>query len=181
VLLFVLAYSWTKRFTALAHFWLGASLLLAPLASWIAIRGFDEWLTPLVIGLAVLFWVAGFDIIYACQDAEFDRQAKLHSIPAWLGVPKALKLAMMSHALMVAMLVVLYLLASEPRGPLGLVYLVSVGGVTALLVYEHALVRVDDLTRVNQAFFHVNVVISMGLLAVVMIEVARVAIFGQHA
>src|ERR1022692_4647154 len=80
VLLFLLAYSYTKRFTALAHFWLGASLLMAPVAAWIAIRQFEQFAIPLVIGLAVLFWVAGFDIIYACQDADFDRQAKLHSI-----------------------------------------------------------------------------------------------------
>jgi 4-hydroxybenzoate polyprenyltransferase len=174
VLLFLLGYSLTKRFTALAHFWLGASLLLAPMAAWIAIRAFDEWPTPLVIGLAVLFWVAGFDIIYACQDADFDRQAKLHSIPALFGVPAALQIAKWSHAFMVAMLVVLYLLACEPYGPLGRTYLVGLGGVTALLVYEHALVRPDDLTRVNQAFFQVNIIISVGLLAVLMIELARV-------
>src|ERR1022692_3243941 len=124
VLLFVLAYSYTKRFTALAHFWLGASLFMAPVAAWIAIRGFDSsWPIPLVLGLAVLFWVAGFDIIYACQDADFDRQAKLHSIPALPGVPVALRLALFSHMLMLAMLVVLYLLASPPDGPLGWVYL----------------------------------------------------------
>src|SRR5205814_1642818 len=97
VLLFLLAYSYTKRFTALAHFWLGASLLLAPVAAWIAIRGFEAWWIPLTLGLAVLFWVAGFDIIYACQDADFDRRAKLHSIPALLGVTRALSLARLSH------------------------------------------------------------------------------------
>jgi 4-hydroxybenzoate polyprenyltransferase len=170
VLLFVLAYSWTKRFTALAHYWLGASLLLAPVAAWIAIRGFEQWPIPLVLGLAVLFWVAGFDIIYACQDADFDRQAKLHSIPAAFGVPRALKLAMASHALMIAMLVMLYLLASPP---LGTIYLFGLGMVTALLVYEHSLVRADDLTRVNQAFFNMNIIISMGLLVVLLIEIGR--------
>ena len=173
VLLFVLAYSYTNRVTALAHFWLGASLLLAPMAAWIAIRGFDDWLTPLVLGLAVLFWVAGFDIIYACQDADFDRAAKLHSIPAALGVPAALRLARWSHRIMVAMLILLYLLASPPSGPLGWVFLSALGGVTALLTYEHALVRPDDLTRVNQAFFNVNIIISVGLLLVLLIEVAR--------
>jgi 4-hydroxybenzoate polyprenyltransferase len=172
VLLFVLAYSYTKRFTALAHFWLGASLLLAPVAAWIAIRGFEQWPIPLCIGLTVLFWVAGFDIIYACQDADFDRQAKLHSIPAWLGVDWALWLAKVSHGVMVLMLVVLYLLASPPAGPLGWVYLVALAGVTVLLIYEHALVRPDDLTRVNQAFFNVNIVISVGLLVVLLAEMA---------
>ena len=171
VLLFVLAYSWTKRFTALAHFWLGASLLLAPVAAWIAIRGFDDWPIPLVLGLAVLFWVAGFDILYACQDADFDRQAKLHSIPAAIGVSKALWLALWSHAMMVAMLVLLYLFASPPAGPLGLVFLAGLGAVTALLIYEHSLVRADDLTRVNQAFFNVNIIISVGLLVVLLVEI----------
>jgi 4-hydroxybenzoate polyprenyltransferase len=170
VLLFVLGYSLTKRFTALAHFWLGASLLLAPVAAWIAILGFVRWDIPLVLGLGVLFWVAGFDIIYACQDADFDRKAKLHSIPAVLGVPGALRLAMGCHALMIGMLVALYLLASPP---LGLVFLVGLGLVTALLVYEHSLVRADDLTRVNQAFFQVNVIISTGLLVVLLLDIAR--------
>lgn len=168
VLLFVLAYSWTKRFTALAHFWLGASLLLAPVAAWIAIRGFEDWPIPLTLGLAVLFWVAGFDIIYACQDADFDRKAKLHSIPAAIGVPGALRLAVTNHTLMICMLVLLYFLASPP---LNVVFLVGLGAVTALLVYEHSLVRPDDLTRVNQAFFNVNIIISMGLLAVLLIEI----------
>jgi 4-hydroxybenzoate polyprenyltransferase len=172
VLGFVLAYSYTKRFTSFAHFWLGASLFLAPFAAWIAIRKFDQWPIPLVIGLAVLFWVAGFDIIYACQDADFDKGAKLHSIPARFGVPTALRLAAISHALMLAMLVALYVLASPPTGPLGWVYLVGVGSVTVLLVYEHSLVRPNDLTRVNQAFFNVNIIISVGLLVVLLVEIA---------
>jgi len=171
VLLFLMAYSYTKRFTALAHYWLGVSLLMAPVAAWIAIRQFDEFLTPITIGLAVLFWVGGFDIIYACQDADFDRQAKLHSIPARLGVPAALKLAMASHALMLGMLALLYVLASPP---LGWVYLVGLASVTALLIYEHALVKPNDLSRVNQAFFNVNILISMGLLAILLIEIALV-------
>jgi 4-hydroxybenzoate polyprenyltransferase len=170
VLLFVLAYSYTKRFTWLAHFWLGASLFLAPVAAWIAILGFAQWEKPLVIGLAVLFWVAGFDIIYACQDAEFDRRARLQSIPARLGIPRALMLARVSHTLMLAMLVVLYLLAAPP---LGWVYLFGLGAVTLLITYEHALVRSDDLTRVNQAFFNVNIVISIGLLVVLLLDIAR--------
>src|SRR5262245_58962300 len=86
VLVFVCAYSFTKRFTALAHFWLGASLFLAPVCAWIALRGLADLQTPLVLGLAVLFWVAGFDILYACQDITFDQEAKLKSVPAALGV-----------------------------------------------------------------------------------------------
>ena len=93
---------------------------------------------PLVIGLAVFFWVAGFDIIYACQDADFDRQAKLHSIPAVFGVPAALRLARFSHLLMVVMLVVLYMIGAPP---LSWAFLIGLGGVAALLTYEHAIVR----------------------------------------
>ncbi len=171
VLLFVLAYSLTKRFTALAHFWLGASLLLAPFAAWIAILGpVDLWI-PAVLGGAVLFWSAGFDIIYACQDADFDRQAKLHSLPAKIGVAKALKVALVCHLVMLGMLTALYVLASPP---LGMVFLFALGAVTMLIVYEHSLVSPTDLTRVNQAFFNINVLISMGLLAILLVEIALI-------
>lgn len=170
VLLFIGAYSWTKRFTALAHFWLGAALLLAPLAAWIAIRGLVDLTAPLVLGLAVLSWVAGFDILYACQDADFDRGARLHSIPARFGIGTALRIALGCHLVMLAFLLTLYFVASPP---LGIIYLVAIGIVALLLVYEHALVTPHDLTRVNQAFFHVNAIISVGLLIVVLIEVAK--------
>ncbi|MBX9681677.1 MAG: putative 4-hydroxybenzoate polyprenyltransferase [Gemmataceae bacterium] len=168
VLAFVCAYSYTKRFTSLAHFWLGASLLLAPLAAWIAILGMHRLEVPATLGLVVFFWVAGFDVIYACQDADFDRKAKLHSVPAKLGVKGALRVALVCHLLMLGALVGLYFLAHPP---LGTIYLIGVGLTAALLVYEHWLVRPDDLARVNQAFFHVNVVISMGLLAILVVEI----------
>jgi 4-hydroxybenzoate polyprenyltransferase len=164
--LFLCAYSYTKRFTALSHFWLGTSLLLAPLAAWVAIRGMHDLLTPTVLGLAVLFWVAGFDIFYACQDVEFDRQAKLRSAPAALGVAASLRVALVCHLLMLACLFGLYA-ASEQ---LGWVYLAGVVAVALLLVWEHSLVRPDDLSRVNQAFFQVNGVISIGLLVVVVLQ-----------
>ncbi len=170
VLLFVGAYSYTKRFTALAHFWLGASLLLAPLAAWIAILGVENLQTPLVLGLAVLFWVAGFDIIYACQDADFDRQAKLHSVPAKIGVGAALRVALLCHLLMLGLLVLLYFVANPP---LGIVYLIGISAVAVLLIYEHSLVRPTNLTRVNEAFFQVNAVISIGLFVVALVEVWR--------
>jgi 4-hydroxybenzoate polyprenyltransferase len=170
VLVIIGAYSLTKRFTALAHFWLGASLLLTPLAAWIAILGVDDLAVPGVLGLAVLFWVAGFDIIYACQDADFDRAAKLHSVPARLGVAAALRIALACHVAMLLALVGLYFVASPP---LGTVYLLGVAVVAALILYQHSLVRPDDLTRVNQAFFHVNAVISIGLFVVGLIEVLR--------
>jgi 4-hydroxybenzoate polyprenyltransferase len=172
VLLFLCAYSYTKRFTSLAHFWLGAALMLAPLSAWIAVRGLrgaDDLAAPLVLGLAVFFWVAGFDIIYACQDVEFDRRARLSSVPARLGVKAALRVAMLCHLATLALLVGLYWAASPH---LGVLYLVAVGAIALLLIYEHALVRPEDLSRVNQAFFHVNAVISVGLLVVVLVELA---------
>jgi 4-hydroxybenzoate polyprenyltransferase len=167
VLLFILGYSYAKRFTMLCHVWLGGSLLLAPVATWIAIRGIEELTAPLALGFAVLFWVTGFDILYACQDADFDRQARLHSLPARLGVPASLRLAAVSHAIMVCCLIALYW-AAAPL--LGIIYLIGVCTVAMLLAYEHWIVRPDDLSRVNQAFFQVNGVISIGLLAVVALQ-----------
>ncbi len=175
VLLFVCAYSWTKRFTALAHFWLGALLLLAPVAAWISIRGLEDLAAPLLLGLAVLAWVAGFDIIYACQDADFDRQARLHSMPARLGVARALRLAFVCHLVMLGLLLALYFFAAPPLGTL---YLISLGLVAALLVYEHSLVTPLNLARVNEAFFQVNAVISVGLLVILLMEIARVTWWG---
>ena len=170
VLLFLLGYSYTKRFTSLAHFWLGAALMLAPICAWIAIRGEylldqpGDILPAVVLGAAVLAWVSGFDIIYACQDAEFDRQSRLRSVPATLGIVGALRVAAICHLLTLVLLAALPWLC--PQLPLGWIYGAGVAAVAALLVYEHALVRPDDLTRVNAAFFNVNVVISVGLLIV---------------
>ena len=161
VLLFLLGYSLTKRFTALAHFWLGAALMMAPIAAWIAIRGEIVW-PPVVLGAAVLLWVAGFDIIYACQDVEVDLREGLHSIPAKLGVRPALRLAAACHLGTVLLLFALPL--TYPL--LGGIYWAGIAAVAILLIYEHSLVRADDLTRVNLAFFNVNAVISLGLLAI---------------
>ncbi len=172
VLLFVSAYSLTKRYTALSHFWLGTSLMLAPVAAWIAILGGAAWPTlavPLLLGGAVLFWVAGFDILYACQDVDFDRSARLHSVPAAIGVGASLRLAMICHAVMLALLLILYF---ADRADLGWIYLAGLAAVTALLAYEHWIVRPDDLSRVNRAFFQVNGVISVGLFVVVLVQVA---------
>ncbi len=170
VLAVLLLYSYTKRFTHLAHFWLGLSLMLAPVSTWIAIRGQVLLGTPadilpaILLGGAVLLWVAGFDMIYACQDAEFDRQAKLHSIPARWGVRRALRLAAACHAGTVLLLAALPFVA--PQLGLGGLYATGIGAVAVLLAVEHWLVRPDDLTRVNVAFFQVNAVISIGLFAV---------------
>jgi 4-hydroxybenzoate polyprenyltransferase len=168
VLLFLCLYSYTKRFTPLSHFWLGASLMLAPVAAWIAIVGPKDLAIPGVLGSAVLFWVAGFDIIYACQDVAFDRQSKLHSVPARLGVRVSLRIALLCHMLMLAALVALWWVTPW----LGGIYLAGVACVASLVAYEHWLVRPDDLSRVNQAFFHVNGVISVGLLVVVLAQLA---------
>jgi 4-hydroxybenzoate polyprenyltransferase len=168
VLLFVCTYSYTKRFTSLAHFWLGASLLLAPVGAWIAIRGFEQVEIAFVLGLAVLFWVAGFDILYACQDVDFDRKAGLFSVPARFGVPASLRIALACHLLMLVMLLLLWWIAREY---LGVIYLAGIGAIALLLVYEHWLVRPTDLSRVNQAFFQVNGVISIGLFVVVLVQV----------
>lgn len=168
VLAFLCGYSFTKRFTSLAHFWLGTALALSPVAAWIAIRGEvvlqhpGDLLPAIVLGGAVAAWVAGFDIIYACQDFEFDRDAKLNSVPVRLGLAAALRLAAACHAVTVALLAVLPLVYP----PFGGLYWAAVVAVAGLLIYEHALVRPDDLDRVNTAFFNVNAVISLGLLAV---------------
>lgn len=170
VLLFLLGYSYAKRFTSLAHFWLGVALMLAPVCAWIALRGEILLVRPvdilpaLLLGLGVLAWVSGFDIIYACQDADFDRGAKLHSVPARLGVAGALRLAAACHLVTLVLLAALPLLC--PEISLGWIYGGGVVVVAALLIYEHALVKPGDLTRVNAAFFNVNAIISLGLLVV---------------
>jgi 4-hydroxybenzoate polyprenyltransferase len=168
VLAFLWGYSYAKRFTALAHFWLGAALGLSPVAAWIAIRGENVLENPMdllpaaVLGAAVLSWVAGFDIIYACQDYEADCRAKLHSVPVALGVSGALRLAAACHLATIALLACLPLAFDR----FGWIYWTGLTAVAGLLVYEHALVRPDDLSRVNAAFFNVNAVISLGLFAV---------------
>ncbi|MCC9604917.1 putative 4-hydroxybenzoate polyprenyltransferase [Blastopirellula sp. JC732] len=172
VLLFLFGYSYTKRWTSLAHFWLGASLMMAPIAAWIAIRGAAILASPLdllpavTLGFAVLLWVAGFDIIYACQDAEFDRDAKLHSVPSTFGIAGALRIAAACHALMIGALALLPVVYPS----LGLLYWIGVAAVAILLIYEHAIVRPDDLSRVNLAFFHVNTIVGIGLFIVTTLD-----------
>lgn len=165
VLAFLAGYSFTKRFTVLAHFWLGTALALSPVAAWIAIRGEivishpSDLLAPLVLGAAVLTWVAGFDIIYACQDYAVDVAAGHYSIPARFGIPRALRIAACCHLLSIAFLACLPL-----TYPLfGWLFWSAVVAVALLLVYEHLIVRPDDLSRVNAAFFNVNAIISIGL------------------
>ncbi len=171
VMVVILGYSYSKRFTSLAHFWLGCSLMLAPIATWIALRGEVVLLTPLdllpavLLGSAVMMWVAGFDIIYACQDIDFDRSAGLKSLPTRFGVRGALRIAALCHLSMVLLLASLPIFVRWAGLEIGLgwLYWLAVGLVALLLLYEHLLVRPDDLTRVNVAFFNVNAIVSFGL------------------
>ena len=136
-------------------------MMLAPLAAWVAIRAEIAW-PPLVLGAAVMLWVAGFDMIYACQDFEFDVKMRLRSVPARCGVARALRLAALCH---LGAVVLLFSLPLVYDG-FSAIYVSGVAGIALLLTYEHWLVRPDDLSRVNRAFFHVNAVVSLGLLVV---------------
>lgn len=159
----VWGYSLTKRFTAWCHVVLGAALALAPTAVWIALTG--GWgPVPALLSLAVATWVAGFDLIYACQDAEFDRGAGLWSVPARYGVGAALKVSAAAHVVTVAALAALP--AVTPLGP---VYFVGLAAITAVLVYEHRLVSESDLSRVDKAFFDLNGYVSLAFFLTVLL------------
>ena len=151
----VLLYSYTKRFTRWSHLVLGFALGMAPAAAWIGVRGS---LDPriLVLTAAVTFWVGGFDVLYACQDIDFDRMHALNSIPQALGVPKALLLARTLHLLMLGLLVALLFVFG-----LGKIAMVGVVVVALLLAYEHSLVSASDLSKLNAAFFTMNGVIAV--------------------
>ncbi len=164
VLSILLAYSYTKRLTDYSHLILGFCLGMAPLGAWIAIRG-DVRLTPLLLCLVVLLWTAGFDIIYACQDAESDRKQNLFSIPKRFGIAVALRISSFLHVLMLIVLVGLFFLEN-----LGWITLVGIVAVSCLLWYEHTLVRPNDLSRVNTAFFIVNGYVSILLLLAVSLD-----------
>ncbi|HYS04226.1 MAG TPA: UbiA-like polyprenyltransferase [Candidatus Dormibacteraeota bacterium] len=165
-ILLVLSYSYAKRLSWLTHLHLGASLGLAPLGAWIAVRGSIDT-APLVLAAAVALWVAGFDVIYSCQDVEFDRRERLHSAPRSFGVARSLVVSSAMHALTVLLLLGLPLLL-----PLGLPYLAGVAGTAALLIYEHRLVKPGDLSRVNHAFFTVNGCVSFLILAATAADLA---------
>ena len=164
VLLFLLSYSYAKRMTSLAHYWLGVALMLSPIATWIALQGRVDW-PPVLLGLVILFWVGGFDIIYACQDIETDRRLALCSIPARFGERASLRIAFFSHLLMLGCLMAFWWVTG-----LGIVFLIGIVAVTSLILYEHRIVKPDDLSRVNVAFFNVNAIVSLGLLAVGLVD-----------
>ena len=170
--LFLLAYPFTKRFTWLSHWILGATDALAPLGAWAAIRGTltvpgdtPAWL----LFLGVTFWIAGFDLIYACQDIEVDRRDGLYSIPAQFGPKAALRLSAVSHALTTVLLALVGLVAG-----LNFVFAVGVLAAGGLLAYEHALVHPDDFSRLDTAFFNINSVISLTLFAATLLSVLMV-------
>jgi 4-hydroxybenzoate polyprenyltransferase len=157
----VLFYSYTKRFTRWSHLVLGFALGIAPAAAWIGVRGS---LDPriLLLTLAVTFWVGGFDVLYACQDYEFDRSTGLHSVPRYVGIPRALMIARLFHVIMLLSLVALIVVFG-----LGKIAATGVLVVALLIAYEHSLVKADDLSKLNAAFFTMNGVISVVLFAFV--------------
>ncbi|SDC40348.1 4-hydroxybenzoate polyprenyltransferase [Paenibacillus sp. UNCCL117] len=161
---FLVFYSYTKRFTWACHIFLGVAIALAPLGGWVAVTGEITW-TAMVFYVGIVFWLAGFDVIYACQDTEFDRKEGLHSIPARFGIPKALVLARLFHMVTAAGLLSLYFLTD-----LTWLYLLGVLLSFALLFYEHFIVKPNDLSRVNTAFFTMNSMLSVAMFVFTLID-----------
>lgn len=170
VLAFLAGYSLAKRFTHFVHFWLGFALMLAPICAWIALRGESVQLNPwdimpaLILGLVVLLWVSGFDIIYACQDADYDRRAGLFSIPARMGTRNALRVAAACHTAM--WIVAFWLSLALPALSLGWLFWGALLLIGALLVYEHSVISESSLERMQLAFFQLNSIISVLFLVV---------------
>jgi 4-hydroxybenzoate polyprenyltransferase len=165
----VFFYSFTKRFTWASHIVLGLALSLAPVGAWLALSGtpssLNELLIPLFLGLAVIFWLAGFDVIYSLQDYDFDRSHALHSIPARFGIPAGLKLSGLFHVLTGIFLCLVGLSAG-----LGVIYWAGVAAVSLILIWEHRLVRPDDLSHVNKAFFDLNAYVSIGYFLTTLVD-----------
>jgi 4-hydroxybenzoate polyprenyltransferase len=155
----VLGYSYAKRFTSFAHLLLGLALAIAPSAAWIAVRGSLRDEVPILLSIFVLMWTAGFDVLYACQDVDFDRKANLRSIPARFGISNALWISRLFYLQAFIALVLLYFATG-----LGWLALVGVIAVGALLIYQHTIIRADDLSRMNAAFFTTNAFVSVILL-----------------
>ena len=156
----ILGYSYAKRFSSFAHLFLGIALAISPSAAWIAVRGSLDEELPILLSLFVMMWTAGFDVLYACQDFEFDRKVGLRSIPARFGIKNSLWIARLFHVQAFIVLVLLYLVSG-----LGLIALAGVAVVGALLFYQHTLIGARDLSRMNAAFFTTNAFVSVILLA----------------
>ncbi|MFN9985779.1 MAG: UbiA-like polyprenyltransferase [Pirellula sp.] len=168
VLVFLMGYSIGKRFTWLVHFWLGIALMLAPICAWVAIRGvyvqtdITDLYPAIALGLVVMFWVTGFDIIYACQDFEFDRQSGLHSIPAKFGLRGALNISKILHLAMWG--IALGMTFWFPQLSLGWIFRACLVGIGGLLIYEHSAISEKSLDRMQLAFFQLNSIISVVFL-----------------
>ena len=166
----VFFYSLTKRFTWASHLFLGVALSLAPIGAWLAVTGspvdLQELVIPLCLGFAVVFWLAGFDIIYSLQDREFDRAQGLHSIPVRFGVTGALRLSSFFHLCTIVFLILVGVAAH-----LGIIYWIGCLAVSLILVWEHRIVRPDDLSRINRAFFDFNAYVSIGYFLITLADV----------
>jgi 4-hydroxybenzoate polyprenyltransferase len=163
-LVVVLGYSYTKRFTALCHLILGLGLSLAPIGAYLAVTGHFS-LLPILFSVAVIFWVSGFDIIYALQDEEFDKSQRLYSIPAWIGKKKALKISELLHLLSAASVIF-----AGWYGHFGWVYWIGLGIFIGMLIYQHSIVKPNDLKRVNLAFMTANGIASVVFAAFVIAD-----------
>lgn len=161
----ILGYSYTKRFTSLSHLVLGLALAIAPVGAWIGIKG-DVSIAPFIIALTVMLWVTGFDIIYACQDVEYDKSAGLYSLPKRFGIKNALRLSLASHVF-----AILALLSLTYFTDLHVVYFIGVCLIAGLLFYEHSIVKPDDLSRVNTAFFTVNGIVSLVFMGISLTDI----------
>lgn len=166
VVLILSFYSLAKRFTSYTHYILGFSLGMSPIGAWLAVTGSLSW-TPVFLGLAVLCWVSGFDLLYALQDIEFDRETGLFSLPLKLGIPATLKLAKRLHLMMLGLLFLVFL--ASPF--LGWIYLLGLLIAAALLHYEHQLISADDLSRIDAAFFTLNGYLSVSLFLITALDV----------
>jgi len=166
VLVYLCGYSYTKRFTSWSHFVLGSAIAVSPVAAWLAVHPASLGWPAVILMAGVTLWIGGFDIIYACQDMDIDRRDGLHSLPALLGPAAALWIARCAHAGTIVLLLMLGVVTG-----MGWLYLAGVAAVAVLLLVENLLVRADDFSRVNLAFFTVNGVVSLVLGAVAVIDV----------
>ncbi len=178
-LVIVFFYSLTKRFTWASHLFLGLALSIAPIGAWLAVAGpavtLNELATPLLLGLAVLFWLAGFDVIYSLQDRDFDRKQRLNSIPVRFGVAGALRLSSFFHVVTVVFLALVGLTAY-----LGVIYWLGFAAVAIVLFWEHRIVSANDLSRINRAFFDYNAYVSIGYFVIIIADLTLRRGVGWH-
>ncbi len=159
-LLVILGYSYTKRFTAWCHIILGLGLALAPIGAYLAVTGYFD-IIPVLFGASVLFWVAGFDVIYALQDEGFDRSQKLHSIPVNFGTVKSMNLSSVMHFISICLIISAVILSTHTFESIGLIAFIGLGVFVSLLIYQHLIIKPNDLSRINIAFFTTNGVASL--------------------